>query len=151
MTFGEANRVLAVDDDAATLAFVSGVLERDGFLVDTACDGMDAIRKLGVHDYAAVVLDILMPRLDGFGVLSYITDRDPSLRQRIIVATALGDPKLGAPKIEGGGHAAAGVQFRGAIHHRLQILRQRLRLRIRRLLQSKDGRVDRGTKPTKFG
>lgn len=101
MTFGEANRVLAVDDDAATLAFVSGVLERDGFLVDTACDGMEAIRKLGVHDYAAVVLDILMPRLDGFGVLSYITDRDPSLRQRIIVATALGDPKLGAPMIEG--------------------------------------------------
>ena len=101
MTFGESNRVLAVDDDAATLAFVSGVLERDGFVVDTACDGMDAIRKLGLHDYAAVVLDILMPRLDGFGVLSYISDRDPSLRQRIIVATALGDPKLGAPMIEG--------------------------------------------------
>lgn len=101
MTFEDANRILAVDDDAATLAFVSGVLEREGFLVDTACDGMDAIRKIGVHDYAAVVLDILMPRLDGFGVLSYITDRDPSMRQRIIVATALGDPKLGAPMIEG--------------------------------------------------
>ena len=42
------------------------------------------------HDYAVVVLDLMMPRIDGFGVIKYLRDRAPSLFDRTIVMTAFG-------------------------------------------------------------
>jgi len=59
---------LVVDDDAAIRILISRILSRHGFRVDAAADGAEAIEELLQHDYALVTLDLMMPRIDGYGV-----------------------------------------------------------------------------------
>lgn len=84
-------RVLVVDDDPAIRVMVRKVLERQGFTVETANDGIEALEKLEQAVYDVLVLDLMMPRLDGFGVLDRLegsagsTDRPTP---KILVMTA---------------------------------------------------------------
>lgn len=93
-------RILIVDDDPTTLATISGTLQREGFEVTEATDGLAAIARLETTEVSAVVLDILMPGLDGFGVLLHLSSHFPQLRERVVVVTALADNDL-APPIHG--------------------------------------------------
>lgn len=81
---------LVVDDDAAIRILVAKILGRRGFRVDAVPDGAAAIEHLMQHDYAVVVLDLMMPRIDGFGVIHYLTDHAPQMFERLIVMTAFG-------------------------------------------------------------
>lgn len=94
-----STRVLVIDDDEITLSLASYRLQKEGFFVETASDGVTAIEKLKAGAFGAVVLDILMPRLDGFGVLQYISENQPHLRPHVIVMTALANDHT--PAIEG--------------------------------------------------
>ena len=67
-------RVLVVDDEPAIRLLVTKALEKNGFAVDTAVDGVDALHKLEQGTYHLMVLDVMMPRLDGFGVIEKIAD-----------------------------------------------------------------------------
>lgn len=62
-------RILLVEDDAAILRDIRTVLEANGYLVETTADGEEAWFKGDTEDYAAVVLDLGLPRLDGLAVL----------------------------------------------------------------------------------
>lgn len=62
-------RILVVDDDQAVRTLVRTVLERAGYEVTTARDGREAISLLAASDYDVVLLDVVMPRLDGLGVV----------------------------------------------------------------------------------
>lgn len=62
-------RVLVVDDDANVRKILSSALAPLGLLVDTAADGQEALDFLAQHVYAVVILDLLMPNVDGFAVL----------------------------------------------------------------------------------
>ncbi len=64
------------------------VLQRQGFHVDGAADGLEAVLKLGVMEYDVIVLDLMMPRLDGFTFLHTMAERDPSRLDRVIVTSA---------------------------------------------------------------
>ena len=79
-------RVLIVDDDDAIRAMVERVLRREKLEVDSARDGFEAIEKLSKHDYGTVLLDLMMPRVDGHGVLRYL-DQEEKVPQ-VIVMTA---------------------------------------------------------------
>ena len=84
-------RVLVVDDDAAIRAMVRKALERHGFVVDTANDGVDALVKLEEGTYELLVLDLMMPRLDGFGVLDHLEESEMDGENRppkILIMTA---------------------------------------------------------------
>ena len=83
-------RALVVDDDAAIRILVTRILGRHGFAVDAAPDGAAAIEHLMQHDYAVIVLDLMMPRIDGFGVIHYLSDHAPEMFSRVIVMTAFG-------------------------------------------------------------
>src|SRR6202163_3715040 len=75
-------RLLVVDDDPAVREALALVLDLNGFEVTTAGDGRDAIRTLAVDSHDAVVLDVLMPGLDGLEVcrrLRATGDRTPVL------------------------------------------------------------------------
>ena len=61
-------RVLVVDDDSDVREAVETALELDGHSVMTAVDGLAALKRLGPAEFDAVVLDVLMPKLDGFDV-----------------------------------------------------------------------------------
>jgi two-component system, OmpR family, response regulator MprA len=61
-------RVLVVDDDPDVREAVETALELEGHSVTTAADGLAALKRLGQAEFDAVVLDVLMPKLDGFEV-----------------------------------------------------------------------------------
>jgi two-component system response regulator VanR len=82
-------RVLVVDDEPAIRALVSRIVERAGLLVDTARDGAEAIEKLRDRDYEVLVLDMMMPRVDGPGVVEFLS-RLP--RRPTVIVISAGDP-----------------------------------------------------------
>jgi two-component system OmpR family response regulator len=62
-------KILIVEDDPVSLALLAKALRDDGYAVDTAAEGEDGLFKAQNWDYDAIVLDILLPRLDGWEVL----------------------------------------------------------------------------------
>jgi DNA-binding response OmpR family regulator len=80
---------LVVDDDEPIRAMLSRVVEHQGFDVETARDGVEAIERLEGDGYSVVVLDLMMPRVDGYGVLAWMRECDPALLACTIVATAV--------------------------------------------------------------
>ncbi len=81
-------RVLLVDDDEAIRALVQKILQRQDLTVTTARDGQEAIEKLREGDYDVILLDLMMPRVDGFGVMQHLREKDPEALKRVIVMTA---------------------------------------------------------------
>jgi CheY-like chemotaxis protein len=67
-----SKRVLIVDDDASIRALLGSVLRRRDLIVDEAHDGVEALNLLKENSYSVVLLDLLMPKLDGFGVIKDI-------------------------------------------------------------------------------
>jgi CheY-like chemotaxis protein len=79
--------VLVVDDDEAIRTLVTRLFARRGDNVQSATDGDAAISCLEQHAFDLLVLDLMMPRTDGFGVLSYLESRKGP-KPRVIVMTA---------------------------------------------------------------
>lgn len=71
----QKKKILVVDDDDAIRAMVERVLKREQFEVESARDGFEAIEKLTKNDYATVLLDLMMPRVDGHGVLRFLEEK----------------------------------------------------------------------------
>jgi CheY-like chemotaxis protein len=82
------NRILVVDDDEAIRVMVERVLKRERFEVDTARDGFEAIQKLSEKEYGTILLDLMMPRVDGHGVLQFLEKHSPETARSVIVMTA---------------------------------------------------------------
>lgn len=79
--------VLVVDDNPATCTLLMALLQND-FTVEIAGDGAAAIEKLKSRRYAAVLLDLIMPHVDGYAVLDFLRDERPEVLPRTIVITA---------------------------------------------------------------
>ncbi len=62
----EEKKVLVVDDDPALLPLIEYTFAREGYEVLTACDGKEALREFFAHKPDLVILDIMMPRMDGW-------------------------------------------------------------------------------------
>ncbi|MBM4140990.1 MAG: response regulator [Nitrospira sp.] len=67
-------KILVVDDDPDVLEAIGIVLEANGYAVTTARDGVDGLAKLKEEKPDLMILDLLMPRLDGFGVCKELKD-----------------------------------------------------------------------------
>ena len=81
-------RVLVVDDDPTVLEVVSGYLDRAGFTVDRAGDGPDALARAGEAPPDLVVLDLMLPGLDGLQVCRKLRASGPV---PVVMLTARGD------------------------------------------------------------
>ena len=66
------NRLLVVDDEINIRKVIREYAEFNDFLVDEAEDGLDAIEKVKVNDYDIIVMDIMMPKLDGYSACKEI-------------------------------------------------------------------------------
>jgi two-component system response regulator PilR (NtrC family) len=82
----EKHKILIVDDEESMREFLSIMLHREGYQVDSAADGAQALIRLKEHAYDLVITDIKMPRVDGFGVLDHIIDRVPDTAVIMITA-----------------------------------------------------------------
>lgn len=80
--------ILVVEDDPAIRRLVKMVLTREGYNVETASDGVEAVLKLGLSDYDVIILDLMMPNLDGFSLIDTLAASDPERLKRIIVTSA---------------------------------------------------------------
>lgn len=82
--------VLVVDDDRRLADIVAQVLKSEGYAVDTARDGMEALARLAQRQYDVIVTDLRMPKLDGAGLYRELGRRHPALRNRVIFITGDG-------------------------------------------------------------
>ncbi|HEY0372668.1 MAG TPA: response regulator [Thermoanaerobaculia bacterium] len=87
-------RILVVDDDDAIRALLQTVLRRRGLRVDGARNGVDALEQLGANVYALVVLDLMMPRMNGYELLDHLSRQSILARPRVLVLTAGVDTRL---------------------------------------------------------
>jgi CheY-like chemotaxis protein len=79
--------VLVVDDDPALQTLFTRLLTRKGFTVDIAADGRDAHEHLEHHTYSCILLDLMMPEVNGFELLKILERDSPALLQKVIVMT----------------------------------------------------------------
>lgn len=84
----ENPRVLVVDDDDAIRSMIERVLRREAYQVESARDGFEAIEKLSQTEYGTILLDLMMPRIDGHGVLRYLEEERKLRKKSVIVMTA---------------------------------------------------------------
>jgi CheY-like chemotaxis protein len=81
-------RILIVDDDDPIRALLMTVLRRRAFRVDSARNGVDALERLATCRYALVVLDLMMPRMNGYEVLEHVGQMPSTTRPLVLVLTA---------------------------------------------------------------
>ena len=84
----EPRRILVVDDDQTVRSVLQRTLENAGYDVITAADGQEALDKISSVDVSLVLLDIMMPGLDGFEVLERIP---PDLNIPVIMLSGIRD------------------------------------------------------------
>jgi DNA-binding response OmpR family regulator len=82
--------ILVVDDDAKIVRLVRTYLERDGFSVVTAADGPAALEAIETHRPALVVLDLMLPELDGRAVIRAVRRDDEAATTPILMLSARG-------------------------------------------------------------
>ena len=73
-------RLLLVEDEAVPAAYLKRGLEREGYAVDVAGDGEEALWLATEQPYDAIVLDIMLPKLDGFSVCTSLRARTTARR-----------------------------------------------------------------------
>ena len=131
---GMAPRILAVDDQPENLELLAAILSDEGFDVGFASDGLAALEAVAAHPPQAILLDIMMPRLDGFEVCRRIKAARPTCFIPVVMLTALSDVES---KIRG--FETGADDFLNKPFHRIELLtRLRSLLRIRGLRDELD-------------
>ncbi len=87
----DKSRILVVDDEEALRTVLSNELASAGYEVNTAADGDEAIATVQNKKFDLVLLDIKMPKVDGFEVLKFIKKSSPALK--VIMLTGFADLK----------------------------------------------------------
>jgi DNA-binding response OmpR family regulator len=82
-----SRQVLVVDDDRSMRGLFSTLLTKKGFDVDTAADGRMAFDQLRRNTYSVILLDLMMPDVNGFELLERLERDSPTLLPRVIVMT----------------------------------------------------------------
>jgi CheY-like chemotaxis protein len=79
--------ILVIDDEPSMIRALTGPLRRDGYRVDTASNGRDALLQLQERPYDVILCDLHMPGLDGPAFYAILVRQYPALRQRVIFLT----------------------------------------------------------------
>jgi heavy metal response regulator len=93
-------RILVVEDERKVARFIERGLKEERFAVDVAPDGEEGLFRAQSNDYDLIVLDVLMPKKDGFQVLREL--RDAKCRARILMLTARDSVEDRVRGLEGG-------------------------------------------------
>lgn len=97
-----AGTILVVDDDSTNRILLAANLEEQGYTVEQAEDGLQALERLRTRSFDVVLLDLLMPKMDGFQVLQQMK-ADRTLRNiPVIVISAVDEMESVVRSIEMG-------------------------------------------------
>ena len=83
-------RILIVEDEPSIVESLEFILQRAGFAIDTVMDGAEALARLRSQTYGGVILDIMLPGMNGFDVLRAVRDDATLKGLPVIVLTAKG-------------------------------------------------------------
>jgi len=89
--------VLVCDDHPDIVTVLCRLLERNGYDVRVACDGIECLQAIEEAEPDILLLDLMMPRLDGFGVLEEIRERN---FRKVVITAAILTPEM-REKLEG--------------------------------------------------
>ncbi|MBR3357595.1 MAG: response regulator transcription factor [Solobacterium sp.] len=81
-------KILITDDEAKIREMIAKYAAHEGFETEEACDGMEAVEKCAANHYDLIIMDIMMPNLDGFSAVKEIRQSDPDTP--VIMLSALG-------------------------------------------------------------
>ncbi|HET7437669.1 MAG TPA: response regulator [Thermoanaerobaculia bacterium] len=87
-------RVLLADDDQAIRQLVTTIVRRERVEIDAAADGIEAIERLREREYPVILLDLMMPRMDGFGVIDWLAKNPPLVKPVVLVVSAYADQRF---------------------------------------------------------
>jgi DNA-binding response OmpR family regulator len=91
----ELKAILVVDDDKQLASALQWILAGENYLVDTAFDGEDALAKVKVHEYNAIICDIKMPHIRGDAFYLKAREMRPGISDRFIFITGFStDPHI---------------------------------------------------------
>lgn len=82
-------RALVVEDDRDTREALRAIIEGEGWIVDVAPDGESAIDQLSRLDYALILLDIILPKISGAGVMEHLQAAQPAVLENVVVVTGV--------------------------------------------------------------
>ena len=85
-----ATRILIAEDEPSILESLEFILQRAGFEIDTVTDGAEALGRLRRHSYSGLILDIMLPGMNGFDVLRAVRADKTLAGLPVIVLTAKG-------------------------------------------------------------
>jgi type II secretory ATPase GspE/PulE/Tfp pilus assembly ATPase PilB-like protein/ActR/RegA family two-component response regulator len=123
-----SRKVLLADDEDQLRRVMKDLLEREGYTVAEARDGVQALDQVDKFGPDVVVLDLNLPGLDGYGVLSYLRSRQATANIPVIVLTAKGDEDNEVRVFELGADDFLTKPFRArALAARLDVLLNRRR------------------------
>lgn len=86
-------KILLVEDDTALAAVYQSRLELEGFDVERVTNGEEALSKVVEYQPDLIVLDVMMPKINGFDVLDILRNTPETTNVRVIMLTALSQPK----------------------------------------------------------
>jgi DNA-binding NtrC family response regulator len=97
----DKKRILVVDDEKSMCEYLEIALDREGYAVDTAQSGKEALKLFRENEYDAMIADIKMPELDGVSLLRKVRETNPAIPVVFITAyasmeTAIESVRLGA-------------------------------------------------------
>ena len=121
-------KVLLVDDEDQLRRVMRDLLERDGYKVEEASDGVEALDQVDRHAPDIIVLDLNLPGLDGYGVLTHLRSRQATEDIPVVVLTARGDEDAEVRVFDLGADDFLSKPFRArALSARLQAVLARAR------------------------
>jgi len=85
-----ARRIMVIDDDSNLRLALKYRFEREKYIVQAAANGMEALEKAKAEQPDLIILDLAMPKMDGFEFLSRLQDDPQMLNIPVIVLTAVG-------------------------------------------------------------
>ncbi len=95
-----SERILVVDDDPSARTLLASVLRREGFAVESACNGEEALRALGVRSFELILTDLVMEGYDGLRLLEQIRKR--GLQTPVILITAVHETQTAVAAMRAG-------------------------------------------------
>jgi two-component system copper resistance phosphate regulon response regulator CusR len=126
-------RILVIEDEPRILGFLVRGLEAEGFAVDAARNGSEGLKRARRHSYDLVLLDLLLPGLDGLSVLNELNHSRPELP--VVIVSARSDLQT---KLRGFGLGAADYLSKPFSFDELIA---RIRVQLRKAKQGETGHV----------
>jgi two-component system OmpR family response regulator len=117
-------RILVIEDDPKLASFVVGGLKQGGFAVDHAADGLDGLALARQGHYAAAVVDLMLPKLDGLSLIEILRGEKNRLPVIILSARAKLDDRIRGLQAGGDDYLTKPFAF-SELHARLQSLLRR--------------------------